>query len=117
MAGRITTETGRPFTGSNFRQRFTKATEAAGLEGLTFHGLRYASAGKLAALGVPVNQIAAHTGHKSLAMVQKYTSGAEQRILNSAAILRLEEHTATAKVENRADGTGKLSAKSLKSND
>ena len=113
----LTTKTGRRYSGSNFRQRFSEATKAAGIKGLTFHGLRYASAGTLAEIGTPTNQIASHTGHKSLAMVQKYSSGAEQRKLNSAAILRWEEHTASAKVENRSDGSGKLLAKSLKIND
>ena len=44
----LTTETGRPFTGSNFRHHFGKAQRAAGLSGLTFHGLRYTAAAKLA---------------------------------------------------------------------
>ena len=43
--------------------------------------------------------------------------GAEQRLLGDAAILRWEEHTSNAKMENRSDGFGKPEAKKLKSND
>ena len=44
----LTTKTGRPFTGSNFRHHFGKAQKVAGIVGLTFHGLRYTAANWLA---------------------------------------------------------------------
>ena len=115
----LTTATGRPYKGSNFRRHFAKAVKDAGLGdlGLSFHGLRYAAADQLAELGVSLKGIAAITGHRSLSMLQRYTRGAEQRLLGDAAILRWEEHTGTAKVENRADESGKPLAKGLKSND
>ncbi|MCZ6848014.1 MAG: tyrosine-type recombinase/integrase, partial [Alphaproteobacteria bacterium] len=86
----LTTSTGRPFRGSNFRSHFGKALEDAGLVGLTFHGLRYTAAAKLAEAGCPLKKIASITGHKSLAMIEKYTRGADQEKLSSAAILRWE---------------------------
>lgn len=112
----LTTERARPFTASNFRHHFAKAVKAAGLGGLgySFHGLRYTAAVTLADLGLSTHQIAAVTGHKSLAMIAKYTRGAEQRRLGEAAIIWWEEHPANGKVENRADGIGKLPAKGLK---
>ncbi len=86
----LTTKTGRPFTCSGFRHHFVKATKAAGLSGLTFHGLRYTAATRLAEAGCSLKEIAAVTGHKSLAMIEKYTSAADQKHLAGAAILRLE---------------------------
>ena len=112
----LTTAHGRTFEGSNFRHHFAKAIKAAGLEGLglSFHGLRYAAASTLAELGCSIKEIAAITGHRSLAMLQRYTRGAEQRALGDAAILRWDEHERNAKLENRAPDTGKLKAKGLK---
>ncbi len=86
----LTTKTGRPFTGSNFRSHFVKTTKAAGLYGLTFHGLRYTAATRLADAGCTLKEIASVTGHKSFAMIEKYTRGADQKRLAGAAILRLE---------------------------
>ena len=86
----LTTDTGRPFTGSNFRSHFVRATRAAGLYGLTFHGLRYTAAARLADAGCTLKEIASVTGHKSLAMIEKYTRSADQKRLAGAAILRLE---------------------------
>ncbi len=86
----LTTETGRPFTGSNLRHHFGKAMKAAGLSGLTFHGLRYTAAAKLAEAGCSLKEIASITGHKSLGMIEKYTRDADQKRLAGAAILRLE---------------------------
>ncbi len=91
----LTTETGRPFTGSNFRHHFGKAMKAAGLSGLTFHGLRYTAAAKLAEAGCSLKEIASITGHKSLGMIEKYSRDADQKKLAGAAILRLENVSRT----------------------
>ncbi|MHA1108569.1 MAG: hypothetical protein ACTSQV_05560, partial [Alphaproteobacteria bacterium] len=76
--------------------------------------LRYAAADQLAELHCSLKEIAAITGHQSLAMLAKYTRGADQRRLSGAAIERWDEHSRNAKVENRPDGTGKPKAKGLK---
>ncbi len=86
----LTTTTGKPFTSSNFRHHFGKAMKTAGLEGLTYHGLRYTAAARLAEAGCSLKQIASVTGHKSLSMIEKYSRDADQKRLASAAILRLE---------------------------
>ncbi len=91
----LTTETGRPFTGSNFRHHFGKAMKAAGLSGLTFHGLRYTAAAKLAEAGCSLKEIASITGHKSLAMIEKYTRDADQERLSGAAIIAWENASRT----------------------
>ncbi len=86
----LTTETGKPFRGSNFRHHWGKAMKAAGLEGMTFHGLRYTAATNLAEAGCSHKEIAAITGHRSLAMIEKYSREADQKKLARAAIRRLE---------------------------
>jgi integrase len=91
----LTTTTGKPFTGSNFRHHFGKTMKAAGLEGLTFHGLRYTAAKMLAEAGCSLKEIAAITGHRSLAMIEKYSREADQRKLAGAAIHRLENVSGT----------------------
>ena len=91
----LTAATGRPFTCSGFRHHFVKATKNARLSGVTFHGLRYTAATRLAEAGCSLKEIAAVTGHKSLAMIEKYTSAADQKRLAGAAILRLENASRT----------------------
>ncbi len=77
-------------SGPTFRSHWRKATLAAGLDGLTYHGLRYTAAAQLAEAGCDLKEIAAITGHRSLRMLQQYTRGADQKRLASAAILKLE---------------------------
>lgn len=86
----LTTETGKPFTDSNFRHHFGKVRKAAGLRGLVFHGLRYTAAKNLAEAGCTTREIASITGHKALAMIEKYTRGVDQERSAGAAIVKLE---------------------------
>lgn len=111
----LTTPRGMPFGESGFRGHFARAIRDAGLagNGLTFHGLRYAAAIQLADVGCTPHQIAAITGHKSLAMVAKYSAGANQRRLAAAAIMTLEREQ-NKKLENGGKGSGKPDPKPLK---
>ena len=61
-------------------------------DGLNVHGLRKLAATALAEAGCTPHEIAAVTGHKSLAMVELYTRSAAQERLATAAISRLESH-------------------------
>jgi integrase len=58
-------------------------------EGKNLHGLRKLAAANLAEAGCSSKEIAAITGHSTLAMVELYTRSAEQRKLAEAAICRL----------------------------
>ena len=59
-----------------------KAVREAGLPAKCVpHGLRKAGLRRLAEAGKTVNQMAAVSGHKSLAEVQRYTAAADQRRL------------------------------------
>ncbi len=62
-------------------------------EGLNIHGLRKLAASALAEAGCSTHEIAAVTGHKSLAMVELYTRAAAQEQMADAAIVRLEQHS------------------------
>lgn len=61
-----------------------------GLPGLNVHGLRKAAARRLAEAGATVHEIAAITGHQTLAMVQHYSASANQEKLAGAAIAKLQ---------------------------
>lgn len=87
---------GKPFTESGFRARFfkeiRKLTEAGKVQpGLTFHGLRHTAATNLADVGCDNRDIMAITGHKTEAMVAKYTKHADQRRRATSAMAKLEQ--------------------------
>src|SRR5262249_32136644 len=82
--------TGKPYNITGFSNQFRDWCNAAGLPSdCHFHGLRYSAAKLLAEAGCTLHQIAAITGHKTMAMVQKYTKGVEQRRLATEAMTKL----------------------------
>lgn len=83
----LMTEAGRPFTPNGFYMRFRKWVEEAGLPpGRSPHGLRKATARRLAEAGCTAHQIASVTGHKTLSEVQRYTQAADQAKMARAAV-------------------------------
>jgi integrase len=56
------------------------------------HGLRKAAARRLAEAGCSVSEIAASTGHKTLAEVERYSRAADQQRLARQAIQRQPEN-------------------------
>lgn len=82
----FTTKTGRPWKLENLRHEI----ERYGRKGYTLHGLRHNAAERLAEAGCTEAEIKSITGHKSAAMVQRYTRRASQKRLARAAITRLE---------------------------
>jgi integrase len=83
---------GRPWrSGRVLSTRFAMAAgQIPALRGVTFHGLRKTAAARLAEAGCSTHEIAAITGHKTLAMVELYTRDADQKRRATAAIFRLE---------------------------
>jgi integrase len=66
------------------------ATGAAGLpQHCTFHGLRKASLTRLADAGCTAHEIAAISGHRTLAEVERYTRKADQQRLARSAMERV----------------------------
>ena len=88
----LTTARGRPFGMKNFDYHIRRACDACGLQGYVFHGLRYSATGRLFEAGCTPQEVQAITGHKTLAMVQQYGQGADQRRLATAAIEKLERN-------------------------
>jgi integrase len=67
----LTTAYGKPFTAAGFGNAFRDWCDAAGLKGLSAHGLRKSAARRLAEAGCTTKQIAAITGHNTLAEMQR----------------------------------------------
>jgi integrase len=85
----LTTVAGKPFTAAGFGYWFRKQCMAAGLRGFSAHGLRKAGCRRLAEAGCSEKQIAAWSGHRSLAEVARYTKAADQEVLAKAAMDRM----------------------------
>jgi integrase len=82
---------GKPWSGDVLSHGMSDALERLGFPaGLNIHGLRKLAAANLAEAGCSTNEIAAVTGHTTLAMVQLYTQSADQERLAGAAIIRLQ---------------------------
>jgi integrase len=89
----LMTKTGKPYGLNDFSDQFRHWCNEAGLSrDCHFHGLRYSAATLLAEVGCTPHQIAAITGHKTIAMVQKYSKAAEQRRLATEAMAKLIEN-------------------------
>lgn len=87
----LMTQQGRPFASGNaFYNWFKECAIKAGIQAtLGPHGLRKAAARRLAEAGCTTHQIAAITGHQSLAEVERYTREVSQRKVAAEAILKL----------------------------
>jgi integrase len=68
----LVTHFGKPYTAPGFGNWFRELCDAAGCLGISAHGLRKATARRLAEIGCSANQIAAITGHATLKEVQRY---------------------------------------------
>jgi integrase len=93
----LKTQQGAPFSANGFGNYMADRIQDAGLpERCVTHGLRKASARRLAEAGCSANEIAAITGHATLQEVTRYTKAAEQRKLAAAAMRRLTRQTGDA---------------------
>lgn len=82
----LTTERGRPFTGSHFGKCFRQWADAAGLEHCTPHGIRKAGAVRAAENGATVNEMKAIFGWSDGKQAELYTRSAEQKKLAGNAM-------------------------------
>lgn len=85
----LTTAYGKPFTAAGFGNAFRDWCDAADLKERSAHGLRKSAARRLAEAGCTTKQIAAITGHKTLAEIERYTASADQEMMAREAIARL----------------------------
>ncbi len=82
----LITEAGAPFTAAGFGNKFREYCDEASLRNCSAHGLRKAQCARLADAGCSEHQIAAISGHDSMAEIRKYTQRAAQKRLARAAI-------------------------------
>ena len=69
---------------------FRRELKRLGIRGLVFHGLRATAATRLAEAGATDRELMAILGHRSARMVTRYTRGADQKRLATAAITKLQ---------------------------
>lgn len=72
-------ENGKPYTKRLFSEHLRAHLDSLGLHHLSFHGLRYAAAGRLADAGCTVATISDIIGHSTYEMAQKYLGSRERR--------------------------------------
>ena len=77
----LVTDYGKPFSVNGFGNRFKDWCRQADLPHCTAHGLRSATAARLAELGATPHEIMAITGHQTLEEVERYTQAAQRRKL------------------------------------
>lgn len=82
-------ENGLPMIPNRLSKRMRIWCDAAGLPDCSSHGLRKATAARLAEAGATPHEIMAVTGHRSLEEVERYTKAARAKNLATTAIGRL----------------------------
>jgi integrase len=85
----LATYRGRPWTPAALSIAFDREVKRLKLTGLSIHGCRHLAATRLALAGASAFEVAAITGHKSLANVQRYTRKADQKRRASNALGKL----------------------------
>jgi integrase len=89
----LTRANGSAFDSNSLGIWFADAIDKAGLpDDCVMHGLRKTAARMLAEVGCSTPLIASITGHRSLKQLQDYISGADQKRMSKAAILKLEQN-------------------------
>ncbi len=96
----LTTKFGKPFSVSGFGNKFREWCDEAGLPYCSAHGLRKATAARLAERGATAHEIMAITGHRSLEEVERYTRAARQRELADAAMRKFKSGTDAVPPDN-----------------
>ena len=86
----LVTEQGRPFTAAGFGNKFRDWCNQANLPHCSAHGLRKATAARLAERGATAHEIMAVTGHQSLEEVERYTRAARKAQLADSAMSKLK---------------------------
>ena len=87
----LITHFGKPYTAPGFGNWFRELCDAAGCPDVSAHGLRKATARRLAEIGCSTPQIAAILGHASLSEVERYTKAADRKRMAREAMAKLIE--------------------------
>jgi integrase len=87
----VVTHFGKPYTAPGFGNWFRELCDAADCPDVSAHGLRKATARRLAEIGCSALQIAAITGHATLKEVERYTNAADRKRMAREAMAKLIE--------------------------
>lgn len=96
----LLTAAGKPFSAAGFGNWFREVCDAAGLKGLSAHGLRKAASRRLAEAGCTDREIMAITGHETEKEVTRYTRAADRERMARAAADKLARAETGTKVSN-----------------
>jgi len=86
----LVTEFNKPYSVNGFGNRFKDWCRQANLPHCSAHGLRSATAARLAELGASPHEIMSITGHQTLEEVDRYTRTARRQKLADSAMDRLK---------------------------
>lgn len=85
---------GKPWVQNTLSIVLPRALRPLGLpKGMNVHGMRKLFAAGMAEGGATEKEIAANTGHRTLSMVQLYTSSANQQKLSRQAVVKIQSRT------------------------
>jgi integrase len=87
----LVTYFGKSYTAPGFGNWFRELCDQAQCPDVSAHGLRKATARRLAEIGCTANQIASILGHASLSEVQRYTKAADRKRMAREAMAKLIE--------------------------
>ena len=87
----LVTHFGKPYTAPGFGNWFRELANEAGCPDVSAHGLRKATATRLADMECTVHEIASILGHTSIAVVEIYTRAANRKALAKSAMRKLIE--------------------------
>ncbi|MGU3408215.1 tyrosine-type recombinase/integrase [Methylobacterium brachiatum] len=104
----LVTDYGKPFSVAGFGNRFREWCDQAGLPHCSAHGLRKATASRLAKRGCTPHEIMAVTGHQTLEEVERYTREAQRAGLADSA---WERFAAGRRGPTSDEGSGPTSGK------
>jgi integrase len=82
---------GKSYTSNGFGNWFRERCDEADCPDVSAHGLRKGAARRLAEIGCSTHEIAAITGHASLAEIERYTKAANRKRLARSAMKKLIE--------------------------
>jgi integrase len=87
----LVTKTGRSYKGDHFRHEWRAATLRAGLDGLTFHGLRTTAGTFLAEAGCSDAELQSILGHTTQSQSAHYRRKASSKTMAVAGMAKLEQ--------------------------
>jgi integrase len=86
----LTTEHGKPFSANGFGNKFRSWCDQAELAHCSAHGLRKATATRLAEGGASAHEIMSITGHKTLEEVERYTRDVRKKKIADSAMSKFK---------------------------